>query len=233
MFVAIGDSNHKGNVAELKIAAAAADLGIGVYKPLTEHGRCDLIFDVEGVLLRVQCKWARPQGDVLLIQTGGSYHSPTKGYVRSTYSANEIDAIAGYCAKNDTCYLLPIAEVEGHSAIHLRLAPARNGQYAGVRMASEYELGAVDQLVDRLDGIQKAVGSSPTSSTLPPDDAEIVGAHEFRNGFGLFMQRASLGERFYVTRRGRPFVVLSPAEPPLFENEGGETPPPEPSPDHE
>ena len=58
MFVPIGDSNHKGNVAELKIVAAAAELGIDVSKPLTEHGRCDLIFDSGGRLLRVQCKWA-------------------------------------------------------------------------------------------------------------------------------------------------------------------------------
>ena len=93
--------------------------------------------------------------------------------------------------------------------------------------------GAVDQLVDRLYGIQKAVGSSPTSSTLPTEDAKVVGAHEFRNHFGLFMQRASLGERFYVTRRGRPYVVLSPAEPILCNPEGGENEPPDPSPEHE
>jgi len=47
------------------------------------------------------------------------------------------------------------------------------------------------------------------------------------------MQRASLGERFYVTRRGRPFVVMGPAEPPLFDDEGGENPTPIPSPEHE
>jgi antitoxin (DNA-binding transcriptional repressor) of toxin-antitoxin stability system len=47
------------------------------------------------------------------------------------------------------------------------------------------------------------------------------------------MQRASLGERFYITRRGKPFVVLSPAEPSLLSGEGGEDAMPSSSPEHE
>jgi hypothetical protein len=49
-------SSQKGGVAELKIAAEAADLGIGVLRPLTDGLRYDLVFDVSGLLLRVQCK---------------------------------------------------------------------------------------------------------------------------------------------------------------------------------
>jgi prevent-host-death family protein len=37
-----------------------------------------------------------------------------------------------------------------------------------------------------------------------------VGAHEFRNRFGWFMQRAAAGERFLVTRRNKPFARLLP-----------------------
>jgi hypothetical protein len=43
----------------------AAQLGIGVYKPLTDGERYDLIFDVGERLLRIQCKWARRLGAVL------------------------------------------------------------------------------------------------------------------------------------------------------------------------
>ena len=211
MFVPIGDSNHKGNLAELAIAKSAAELGIGVYKPLTEHGRCDLIFEVGERLRRVQCKWARRSEDVLVVQTGSSYHSPTKGYVRRSYSAKEIDGFAAYCGDNDTCYFIPVGEVEGMAAIHMRLAPTRNGQLAGVRMAFDYELGAIAQLEERRHGMAEAAGSSPASST-PPHDAAVVGAHEFRNRFGLFMQRAAAGETFYVTRFGKPFCRLTPPE---------------------
>ncbi len=212
MFVEIGDSNHKGNLAELRIAAAAAELGIGVLAPMTEHGRYDLIFDVGSRLLRVQCKWARRSGDVISVKIGGSYHSPTRGYVRSTYGAGEIDAIAAYCHENRRCYLLPIEEVEGLGMLHLRLAPARNGQWAGVRMAVDYELGAVAQLEVAPEWHSGGRGFESRQLHSPPDGPEtIVGAHEFRNRFGQFMERASAGETFHITRRGRPYVRLSPA----------------------
>src|SRR6476620_11175640 len=53
----VENRNHKGNVAELAIAAEAARLGLAVLKPLTEHERYDLVLGVAGRLLRVQCKW--------------------------------------------------------------------------------------------------------------------------------------------------------------------------------
>jgi len=36
----------------------------------------------------------------------------------------------------------------------------------------------------------------------------VVGAHEFRNQFGYFMERAELGDEILVTRRGKPIVRL-------------------------
>ena len=49
------NSNAKGGIAELEIAAAAVRLGVPVLKPLTEHGRYDLAFEIGHQLLRVQC----------------------------------------------------------------------------------------------------------------------------------------------------------------------------------
>ena len=83
------NTNHKGNAAELAIAAEAARLGLSVYAPLTEHGRCDLVLEVGGPLLRVQCKWGRCDGKTIAVQLASSYHSPARGYVRTTYSADE------------------------------------------------------------------------------------------------------------------------------------------------
>jgi prevent-host-death family protein len=42
-----------------------------------------------------------------------------------------------------------------------------------------------------------------------------VGANEFRNRFGWYMERAAAGEEFLVRRRGRPYVRLTPAAPQL------------------
>ena len=60
-------TNQKGAIAEAKIAAAATELGIEVYRPVFEGGRFDMIFAFERELMRVQCKWARRIGDVVSI----------------------------------------------------------------------------------------------------------------------------------------------------------------------
>ena len=159
-------TTEKGGIAEVAIANAAVQLGVVVSRPIVEGRRYDLIFDVRGELLRIQCKWARRQGDVIHIDTRTSRLS-NRGHVRGTYSASEIDAVVGWCAENDQCYLLPIDEIDGQTMVHLRLTPARNNQRTGVKLAAQYELGAIAQLGERLHGMQEVAGSSPASSTGP------------------------------------------------------------------
>ncbi len=211
----VGDSNHKGNVAELKIAAAAAELGIGVVRPMTEHGRYDLVFDTGDRLLRVQCKWANRVGDVIAFRIGGNYHSPTRGYVTSSYTAADVDAIAVYCADNDRCYFIPIEQVEGVRFMHLRLKPAKNGQVAAIHWAAEYELARGCSSAGRASGWQPLGRGfeSPQLHSAKADES-VVGSEDFRKRLGTYMHRAAAGERFHVTRRGKPFVTLSPAEGP-------------------
>ena len=60
-------TDQKGAVAELAIAHAAAELGVGVFKPLTDGERYDLIFDLRPELMRVQCKNAVLRGSILKV----------------------------------------------------------------------------------------------------------------------------------------------------------------------
>ena len=76
-----------------------------------------------------------------------------------------VDAIGIYCGDLDRCFLVPIDVIAGQWAMQLRLAPARNGQRAALHFADEYDLGAVAQLAERVDGIDEAEGSNPSSST--------------------------------------------------------------------
>jgi hypothetical protein len=161
-------SSQKGGLAELKIAAAAADLGIGVLRSMTDGLRYDLVFDVFGELVRVQCKWATLKGDVVSIPLRTSRHTPA-GYVRTVYDADEIEGFAAYCRELDSCFYLPISDFAGRQLARLRLGPARNGQRLGVKMAADYLLGAVAQLGERRAGSAKVRGSSPLSSTPAPD----------------------------------------------------------------
>jgi antitoxin (DNA-binding transcriptional repressor) of toxin-antitoxin stability system len=209
-------TNDKGNIAEAAITLEAIKLGIEVLKPVSEHGRYDLLFDLGTRFVRVQCKWGaldRAAG-VICVRVGGSRHTPA-GYVRSTYSDDEVDAIGVYCSQLEEVFLVPIEVVEGRSAIRLRIDPPRNSQQACINLAKEYRLGAIAQLGERPAGSREVVGSSPTSST-PQSDGEIaVGSNGLRDRFGYWIERAHAGESIMITRHGRRFARLGPPDPQL------------------
>jgi len=133
-------TSQKGAVAEAEIATAAIRLELHVLRPVAEGGRYDIAIDLGRKLLRVQCKWASRNGDVLNIRCVTSRHTP-RGYVKTTYSADEVDVIAAYSPDTDRCYLIPINEAEGMATISLRLEPTRNNQAVNVRWARDYEFG--------------------------------------------------------------------------------------------
>ena len=203
------DSNHKGNVAEAAIAAAAVELGIPVLRPQFEHGRYDLVFEINERFFRIQCKWAPRHGDVVIVRLRG-HRLTTQGSVRSTYSPDEIDAVVAYCQELHQCYWLPIDLVAGMGAIQLRLESPSNGQRAAINWAAHHLLpGAIAQLGERLTGSQEVGGSSPPGSTNHPVGS--VRINECRRRFGWYMERSAAGEEFLVTRRGKPYVRLVPA----------------------
>jgi prevent-host-death family protein len=207
----VEDRNHKGNVAELAIAKAAAELGLAVFKPLTEHERCDLILGIAGQLLRVQCKWGSQERGVITARLRSSYHSPTRGYVTKTYDDSEVDAVAVYCGELDSCYLLPINLASGRGAVTLRPSPARNNQRAALNLAAEYEFrGAVAQLEERVAGSDEVRGSSPLSSTPSITLKDRVGMDEFYARLAHYVRRAETGGTVTVTRWGKAVATLGP-----------------------
>jgi prevent-host-death family protein len=210
-------TNRKGAIAETKIAAAATELDIPVLRPITEHARYDLAFEIGDRLYRVQCKWGglHEDGAVIRVNLTSSWCTPT-GYERRYYGENEIDLVAVYCGDLERCYLLPSTLVAGRRGIQLRITPAKNGQRASLNHAVDFEFaGAIAQLEERLPGRQEAAGSSPASSTRPSPDVIHVGAHRFRQHFGYYIERAADGDEVFVTRRGRPYVRVVPVEPRL------------------
>lgn len=204
--------NVKGAVAELEIELAATRLGIPVLKPVAEHGRFDMAFEIGRRIYRVQCKWGRcdlEQG-LVLVRVGGNRTTPS-GYVRSVYEEGEIDLVAVYAGELDQAFLLPLSIVAGRHQVQLRLRPPANGQRAFVNLASDFEFdGAVAQLA-RASGWQpegRGFESLQLHSRVQANCATVVGANEFRNRFGWYMERAAAGEEFHVERRGRPYVRL-------------------------
>ena len=220
-------TDQKGAIAETAVAHAAVKLGLGVSRPVNEGERYDLILDLHPRLIRVQVKWARRQGDVVAVRSQSARRT-RDGLVTRAYSSEDIDALAAYCPDIDRCFLLPSALVHGRRHFHLRLYAPRNGQRAGIVWAAQFDfaeidwsdpegcLGAIAQLEERLRGTQEVAGSSPASSTATTatEEAGVVrlGAHQFRNRFGYYMEQAAIGNEFLISRHGRPFAQLGPAK---------------------
>src|SRR5438093_2919447 len=100
-------TNQKGFLAESAIIREAAKLGLTVLKPL-DDARYDLVLDLADGLMRLQCKWAVRNGDVVIVRCR-TCRRGREGLIDRGYRPGEIDAIAAYCAELDTCYLLPLS----------------------------------------------------------------------------------------------------------------------------
>ncbi|MEX0850697.1 MAG: group I intron-associated PD-(D/E)XK endonuclease [Gaiellaceae bacterium] len=134
-------TDQKGAVAELAIAHAAAVLGVGVFRPLTDGERYDLIFDLRPRLIRVQCKTAVLKGSVLAVP----FYSARRcrdGFVKKFYSASEIDAVAAYNVDLDRCFFIPFDETRRRAYLQLRLDPCRNNQRIGINWAEDFDFTA-------------------------------------------------------------------------------------------
>ncbi len=91
-------TNQKGGIAETAITAAATKLDIPVLRPVVEHARYDLAFEIADRILRVQCKWGALDADgaVIRVSLTSSWCTPN-GYERRQYEPDEIDLVAVYC----------------------------------------------------------------------------------------------------------------------------------------
>ena len=118
-------TDQKGSIAEAEIVAAALRLGVGVFRPLSDGERYDLIFDLRPRLLRVQCKWARRYGDVIIVRCYSARRN-REGLLNRCYSRDEIDLIAAFCPDVERAYLLPPDICTGRRAVQLRLQRTTN-----------------------------------------------------------------------------------------------------------
>jgi len=84
-------------------------------------------------------KYTESDGSVLTVRCRS--HSLTNGKIKRTkkYTAATIDWIAVYDRLTNRCYYVPAAELgKGKCSLHLRLAPALNGQRDRINFAERY-----------------------------------------------------------------------------------------------
>lgn len=129
---------QKGDLAELMVAADLRRRGYRIAIPFGEDCDYDLIVDRHGMLERVQVKYTHSDGCVLIVRCIS--HSLTNGRVRATkrYTAETVDWIAVWDARDGRAYYVPSAVFDGHQELTLRLAPTLNNQRLRTRDARAF-----------------------------------------------------------------------------------------------
>lgn len=122
-------TQSKGNSLELKCIAKFIELGYECSVPYGNSALYDFIADVDGKLIRIQCKNSLHSYQSNGKRDTGSFQIPTsrqttntKGTIRYTYHKDEIDYFMTLF--NDNFYLIPVEEC--NTAKILRLKPPKN-----------------------------------------------------------------------------------------------------------
>lgn len=130
----MAESKRLGQIAEAAVLRDALERGYRVALPYGEDAPYDLIVERRSKLDRVQCKFVRSDGRVIVVRCRS-----TNGWRTHHYTSDEVEWIATYDATTARCYFVPAEQLgSGRSTIHLRLDESRNGQVVGVRYASDF-----------------------------------------------------------------------------------------------
>lgn len=114
---------RRGEWAELRFMARAAEHGLQVTKPWGETARYDFGVEYAGKFARVQVKST-------MFKDRGGYSCTVRGS-RGPYKGNAFDFVAAYLIPEDTWYIIPAEKIRGQGsiAIYPRLKGAKYGPY--------------------------------------------------------------------------------------------------------
>ena len=154
----------------MKIATEACATGVTVLRPMQEHGRYDLAFEIAGKLLRVQCKWGAliRDGSVVQVKLEGSRCTPA-GYVRSSYTeGGDRPCLRSTAATSIVATFFRASWPPGVGRSGSELRPTLNGQRACLNFASQFEFRGGCSSAGRARGWQpRRSGVRAPSAPLP------------------------------------------------------------------
>jgi hypothetical protein len=130
-------SNTKGQLAVSKTELRALELGYIPSRPLCDT-RYDLIIDINGVLKKIQVKYANglPSKSKGSIVVKLSYEDRKKQVF--TYKDCEVDGLIVYIPKIDKLCFIPNNIFTGKRNLCIRLERCRNNQKKGIIYAKDY-----------------------------------------------------------------------------------------------
>jgi hypothetical protein len=133
-------TNHPVDVGLRSEAAILAELircGYAVLLPFGVNQRYDLVLDIDGELVKAQCKTGRLRNGSVVFPTQSIVTSKTRNVARGY--AGEADVFLVYCPETERVYCISVDSAP-RSWMNLRVDPCRNGQRQRVNWASDYEL---------------------------------------------------------------------------------------------
>lgn len=140
-----------GNLNELKCIARFIELGYECSIPYGNGAKYDFIADIEGKLIRIQCKSSRnPKRNGIIDKNAISFSTVsqttnTQKTTRHLYDNSQIDYFATYF--NNKVYLIPVEECSTTKT--LRFSPPLNGT-ENYNKAEDYEIEKIISVSDEL-----------------------------------------------------------------------------------
>jgi PD-(D/E)XK endonuclease len=126
-----------GQRSEAAIRLALLTRGYCYSIPEGVNQRYDLILDIDGRLLKAQCKTGRLRDGVIRFPARSTRSSRSGIFFRDY--AGDADLFLVYCPETEGIYAVPVDDAP-RCGMHLRVDETRNGQAQRVNWASEYEL---------------------------------------------------------------------------------------------
>ena len=134
-------TQQKGTLTELHCITDLTNLGIRCLTPVDESSKYDVVADLDGHFIRIQCKTASWAIDKVAFTIATCCQTTnTKSITRHKYSENDIDYF--YTWFEGQGYLVSIKEATGVTFRWRYEYPSSN-QKQGIHIANEYKIEEV------------------------------------------------------------------------------------------
>ncbi len=122
----------------MHIQTRLIDLGYDVSIPIGDNSKYDLIIDINGKLIKAQCKTARIRDDIIKFRLAGARINMT-GCYNIVYSPIDVDIFIAYCPDNQGYYILRNKD-RPKTELSLRLKDPKNNHTNNIRYAKDFLL---------------------------------------------------------------------------------------------
>ena len=138
-------TQQKGTLTELHCILDLTELGIRTLTPTDEASKYDVVADLNGKFIRIQCKtstWVTDtkEPQVAFYISTSCITTNTKQTIRHLYSKNDIDYFYTYFQNQG--YLVSINEANG-ATFRWRYEYPSSGQKQNIHIADEYKIERV------------------------------------------------------------------------------------------